>query len=106
MASLYAGIEYETLKVWCREDAEFSSHLNAIEAEGIIYHAEQMRDCDKESGPQVAASKFYLSTRRNDAWVTKQATEVTGNLTVAEVARQAAAKQKLKEAMEDSEGSE
>lgn len=103
VAALYAGISYDTLKEWCRDDEQFSTQLNAQEADGIIYHAEQMRGCDRESGPQVSASKFYLSTRRHDAWVTKQATEVTGNLTVAQVAQQAAAQDKIKRAMEGEE---
>lgn len=103
MAALFAGINYETLKAWCRDDDDFSAQLNAMEAEGVFHHAGKLWEADEKSGPQVAASKFFLSTRKTDPWVTQQATEVKGNLTVADVARQAAAQDELKKAMEESE---
>lgn len=110
-AAQYAGISYDILKEWCRTDDTFSTQLNASESEGVVGHAMFLSShVGSDAFEPVAldaasvnASKFYLSTRKQDPWVTKQATEVTGNLTVAEVARQADAAAKLKQAMEESE---
>lgn len=79
-ASAYGRIDYSTFKAWKDEDPDFSAQVNAWESEGIVHHARQLYDAGEKGGPQVAASKFFLATRRRDGWTEKQAVEHSGSL--------------------------
>lgn len=90
-AADYARINRSTLFDRISSDPEFSDRCNTHEAEGMVFHAERIREAPDMTGPgqgacAVQAAKLYLSTRGEDAWVEKKSVEHSGAIDLASAA--------------------
>lgn len=84
-AADYAGISYECLKNWCRNDPEFSARIALWESQGIYSHALNVADLkrDPDANPtRLAASKFYLSTHDRESFADRKDIHISGGIDV------------------------
>lgn len=81
------GVGQSTFRGWMADDEDFKAWVKRHEAQGELHHAEVIRDGGMGggttdngggAGAKVAASKFYLSTRRHRNWVPAQELQHAG----------------------------
>lgn len=105
-AAKLAMISRGTLYRWIEEDGEFRAEVDQAEAMGQMHHAMRLNRPERMPPSHVAASvaaaKFFLSTRtESDAWVQRSAVKHDGAMTVADAAREAAAKASVVQSIDE-----
>lgn len=85
-----AKIHPDTLIDWANKDQSFSDKLAQAECVGKTIAASTIRrvmmDPSNADGPAVSAAKFFLATRRHDAWREEQRVALSGSVSIFQAA--------------------